>query len=105
MSDDERPPQVPDSREPDAAMIERARRKYGAVGAVVAGSMLGIDKILGRKPKEEEPAVWQASGEPGDIDNHGITIDVDDGTKVVSNPKAQRRTRRVAKRRANDSAN
>lgn len=85
----------------DAAMIERARRKYGAVGVVVAGSMLGIERMLGRKPREEEPAVWEASGEPGDIDNDGITIDVDDETQVVSNPKASRRTRRVVKRRPN----
>jgi hypothetical protein len=84
----------------DAAMIERARRKYGSVGAVVASSMLGIERVLGRKPKEEEPAV---SGEPGDIDNDGISIDVDDETRVVSHPKASRRTRRVVKRRPNDA--
>ncbi|MEY4223172.1 MAG: hypothetical protein RIS33_106 [Actinomycetota bacterium] len=87
----------------DAAMIERARRKYGSVGAVVASSMLGIERVLGRKPKEEEPAVWEASGEPGDIDNDGISIDVDDETRVVSHPKASRRTRRVVKRRPNDA--
>ena len=52
-------------------------------------------------PKEEEPAVWEASGEPGDIDSDGITIDVDDETQVVSNPTARRRTRRVVKRRPN----
>jgi len=48
----------PQPQNADAAMIERARRKYGAVGAVVASSMLGIDRVLGRKPKDEEPAVW-----------------------------------------------
>ena len=98
------PPERDDEPRPhnaDAAMIERARRKYGAAGAVVASSMLGIERMLGRKPKEEEPAVWEASGEPGDIDNDGITIDVDDETQVVSNPKASRRTRRVVKRRPN----
>ena len=98
------PPERDDEPQPqnaDAAMIERARRKYGAVGAVVASSMLGIERVLGRKPKEEEPAVWEASGEPGDIDNDGITIDVDDETQVVSNPTARRRTRRVVKRRPN----
>lgn len=81
----------PRPHDADAAMIERARRKYGAVGAVVASSMLGIERVLGRKPKEEEPAVWEASGEPGDIDNDGITIEVDDETQVVSRPKASRR--------------
>ena len=93
----------PRPHDPDTAMIERARRKYGAVGAVVASSMLGIERVLGRKPKEEEPAVWEASGEPGDIDNDGITIEVDDETQVVSRPKASRRTRRVVKRRPNDT--
>ena len=74
------------ARNPDHDMIERARRRYGAMGAVVASGMLGIDKILGRKPNEEIPAVWEASGEPGDIDKDGIAIDIDDSTQVRSNP-------------------
>lgn len=48
----------------DAQMIERARRRYGSLGAVVASGMLGIDKILGRRPKEEIPSVWEAWGNP-----------------------------------------
>lgn len=98
-SNDVERPVDPRPHNGEAAMIERARRKYGSVGAVVASSMLGIDRILGRKPKDEEPAVWEASGEPGDIDTDGITIDVDDETQVVTNPGARRRTRRVGKRR------
>lgn len=92
----------PDQSSPDAELIERARRKYGAIGAVVAGSMLGIERVLGRKPKEEEPAVWQASGEPGDIDADGITIEVDPETQVVAHPNSTRRTRRVRRRRSSD---
>ena len=83
----------------DAQMIERARRRYGSIGAVVASGMLGIDKILGRRPKEETPAVWEASGEPGDIDDDGIRIDLDDERTVESHPQA-RVGRRIRKRRS-----
>jgi hypothetical protein len=85
----------------EAQMIERARRRYGSVGAIVASGMLGIDKILGRRPKEELPAVWEAAGEPGDIDGDGIRIDIDDATAVESHPQRDAvRTRRIRKRRA-----
>lgn len=81
-------------------MIDRARKKYGSLGAIVAGGMLGIDKVLGRKPKEEIPAVWEASGEPGDIDNDGIDIDIDPNTSVTSHPRAtSARVRSVRRRR------
>ena len=84
----------------DAQMIERARRRYGSLGAVVASGMLGIDKILGRRPKEEIPSVWEASGEPGDIDGDGIRIDLDDETAIESHPNRDvAPTRRVRKRR------
>jgi hypothetical protein len=82
-------------------MIERARRRYGSIGAVVASGMLGIDKILGRRPKEEIPAVWEASGEPGDIDSDGVRIDLDDGTALESHPNRDAaQTRRIRKRRS-----
>ena len=85
----------------EAQMIERARRRYGSVGAVIASGMLGIDKILGRRPKEEIPSVWEASGEPGDIDGDGIRTDLDDDTAVESHPNRDAaRPRRVRKRRA-----
>lgn len=84
----------------EAQMIERARRRYGSLGAVVASGMLGIDKILGRRPKEEIPSVWEASGEPGDIDGDGIRIDLDDETAIESHPNRDAApTRRVRKRR------
>jgi hypothetical protein len=83
----------------DLHMMETARRRYGAVGAFVAGGMLGLDRILGRKVKEEAPVVWEAAGEPEDIDR-GMTIDIDDETSVVSTPNRARR-RNVRKRRNN----
>lgn len=85
----------------EAQMIDRARRRYGSVGAIVASGMLGIDKILGRRPKEEIPSIWEASGESGDIDGDGIRIDLDDDTALESHPNRDAaRPRRVRKRRA-----
>ena len=81
-------------------MMAAARRRYGAVGAMVAGGMLGLDRLLGRKPKEESPVVWEASGEPENIDR-GMTIDIDDETSVVSKPQESRR-RTVRRRRSTD---
>ena len=93
----------PGDKEPisdsDHAMLERARARHGAVGAMVFSAMLGVDKVLGRKPKDEGAVIWEASGEPEDIDADGITIDVDPDTKVVSHPEAAVGPRRVRKRR------
>jgi hypothetical protein len=90
-----------DSLPADAQFMETARRRYGAVGAFVAGGMLGLDRILGRRVKEEAPVVWEASGEPEDIDR-GMTIDIDDETSVVSAPHRARQ--RVIRRRRNNGS-
>ena len=102
MRDDERDDEpISPALSSDAQMIERARRRYGSVGAIVASGMLGVDKLLGRRPKEEIPSIWEASGEPGDIDGDGIRIDLDDDTAVESHPNRDAaRTRRIRKRRA-----
>lgn len=84
----------------DLAMMQRAKARHGVAGAIVAGGMLGLDKVLGRPAKEEIPVVWEASGEPLDIDNTGITVPVDSDREVHSNPGAAGRSdRRVVKRR------
>ena len=85
----------------DVRMMEAARRRYGAVGAFVAGGMLGLDRILGRRVKEDAPVVWEAAGEPEDIDR-GMTIDIDDETSVVSAPHRTRQ--RVIRRRRNSGS-
>jgi hypothetical protein len=82
----------------DAALIRRARERHGSLGAVVAGGMLGLEKVFERPAKEEVPAVWEAAGEPGDIDGDGIHVAVDDDRHVQSRP-ADAVTRRVVKRR------
>lgn len=83
----------------DADFVRRAQRKYGALGAIVASSMLGLDKLLGRKPKEEGAVIWEASGEPEDIDKDGITIRVDDSTTIHASSSLRGRGRHVRKRR------
>jgi len=100
-SDDSRLEGVGLTYSSEAQMIERARRRYGSVGAIIASGMLGVDKLLGRRPKEEIPSIWEASGEPGDIDGDGIRIDLDDDTALESHPNRDApRTRRIRKRRA-----
>jgi len=32
--------------------LDRARARHGTIGAVVFSAMLGVDKVLGRKPKD-----------------------------------------------------
>ena len=70
----------------DATMMAAARRRHGALGGVVAAGMLGIDKVLGRKPREEIPVVVDAPTEPVDIDADGITVPLDAHTDVISPP-------------------
>jgi hypothetical protein len=86
---------------PPSDMVSRAAQRYGVVGAMLAGSMVAFDRLLGRKPKEEAPVVFEASGEPGNIDDDGITLILDDNTTIMSPaPHARRqRSRRVRRRR------
>jgi hypothetical protein len=96
-SDDDRG----EPREAHNDMVRRAAQRYGTVGAMLAGSMVAFDRLLGRKPKEEAPVVFEASGEPENIDDDGITLILDDHTTIVSPPPfaRQQRSRRVRRRR------
>ncbi|CAB4539812.1 unannotated protein [freshwater metagenome] len=82
----------------ERAMMERAKARHGSLGAMVFSGMLGLEKLLGREPKEEGAVIWEASGEPEDIDADGISIDINDETQVVSHPNSQREPRRIRKR-------
>lgn len=84
----------------DHDLIKRAHSKYGAIGAIIAGGMLGIERMLGRKPKDEGSVIWEASGEPGDIDRDGISMEIDDTTTVVAHAPRGRAGRHVRKRRS-----
>lgn len=83
----------------DSEFVQRARTKYGAMGAIVASSMLGLDKLLGRKPKDDGAVVWEASGEPEDIDRDGISISIDETTTAHTSLRPHGRGRHVRKRR------
>jgi hypothetical protein len=72
--------------EPASDPVDTARRRHGTAGAILAAGMFGVDIALGRKPKEEVPVVVDASGEPTDIDQEGISIAIDADTHVVSPP-------------------
>lgn len=81
--------------------IATARRRHGSAGAIVAAGMLGIDQVLGRKPKEDAPIVIAASDQPTDIDTDGIVVPVDDVTEVVApaQPRSDPFARRPRRRR------
>ena len=87
------------ARSSDAEFVQRAHRKYGAMGAIVASSMLGLDKLLGRKPKDDGAVVWEASGEPEDIDKDGISIEIDETTTAHATVRPGSHGRHVRKRR------
>lgn len=98
--DRERPDEpMPPALSSDAEFLRRARNKYGAMGAIVASSMLGLDKLLGRKPKDDGAVVWEASGEPEDIDKDGISIHIDETTTAHASMSPRSRGRHVRKRR------
>ena len=86
-------------QETDAEFIRRAQNRYGALGAIVASSMLGWEKLLGRKPKDDGAVIWEASGEPEDIDKDGISIEIDESTTIHASSSFRSRGRHVRKRR------
>ena len=83
----------------DHDFVKRAHTKYGAIGAIVASGMLGLDRVLGRKPKDEGAVIWESAGEPGDIDREGISVEIDETTSVVAHLPRGRVGRHVRKRR------
>jgi hypothetical protein len=91
-----------DSDETAGNPVANARRRHGTAGAILAAGMLGIDIVLGRKPKEEVPVVVDAPTEPTDIDADGIRLEVDATTTVVApalpRTEPQRPSRRSRRR-------
>lgn len=86
-----------DSQDP---LVLRAAQRYGTVGAMLAGGMVVFDKLLGRKPKQEAAVVIEASSDPMDIDNDGITVELNDQLTVHS-PAPNKRigSARIVKKR------
>jgi len=86
-----------DSQDP---LVRRAAQRYGTVGAMLAGGMVVFDKLLGRKPKQEAAVVIEASSEPIDIDNDGITVELNDQLTVHSPaPNKRSGSSRIVKKR------
>ena len=56
--------------------IEAGRRKGGVMGAAMAGAMLAIQEIYEGPPKDDGAIEIEAPGEPGDIDEDGILVNV-----------------------------
>ena len=87
----------------DAALIARAKKRYGIGGAMLAGGMLGLDRMLTGKVKQDAPVEWEAAGEPLDIDRKGIDVPLEDERIVRSRPgpaaAAGATSRRVTRRR------
>lgn len=86
-----------DSQDP---LIRRAAQRYGTVGAMLAGGMVVFDKLLGRKPKQDAAVVIEASSDPIDIDNDGITVELNDQLTVHSPAPSKRSgSSRIVKKR------
>jgi len=78
------PVDVPIDISVEVDMVANARRRHGSLGAVMAAGMLGIDQVLGRKPREEAPIVVSSNSDPVDIDTDGIAVAVDEGVSVIA---------------------
>jgi hypothetical protein len=78
----------------DVDIVANAHRRHGALGAIVAAGMWGIDQALGRKPREEVPVVVSAPSDPLDIDTDGITVALDG--VAVTTPALPRTAPKVA---------
>ncbi|MEI6496810.1 MAG: hypothetical protein WCO88_09070 [Actinomycetota bacterium] len=83
--------------------VSSARRRHGAAGAIVAAGMLGLDQVLGRKPKQEAPIVVAANSDPVDIDRDGIEVVVEEGFSVVSKPLPRAEAEPTRRRSAGSS--
>jgi hypothetical protein len=83
----------------DDQLVRRAAQRYGTVGAMLAGGMVVFDKLLGRKPKQEAAVVIEASSEPEDIEQDGITVAINDNITVYSPAPDKRNRARVVKKR------
>jgi hypothetical protein len=96
----------PEQGDDTRAIIETARRRHGTLGAAIAAGMLGLDKVLGRKPREEAPVVMAAPSDPVDVDRDGIVVPVDDEFTVIApaqprpDPYGPRRRSRRSRRRS-----
>jgi len=70
----------------DHTTVRRTRARYGVLGAPMAGAMLALRDIL-EKPKDDAAVVVEASSDPVDLDEHGITVPLDQGLAAKAPPQ------------------
>lgn len=62
-----------------APLPPSTRNRHGVAGAMLAGAMIAIRDIL-ETPKDDDAVIIEASSEPEDIDNEGMSFVVDPNT-------------------------
>jgi hypothetical protein len=60
------------------SMMRRARSKGGGGGAILAGAMIGLRDALEGPKKDQIAIVVDAPTEPIDLDEHGISVNIED---------------------------
>jgi hypothetical protein len=87
MTEDEAPDDVQldvEAVEPaPSSPVQRAKKRYGIAGGMLAGAMVAIRDIL-EPPKDDQVVTVEASSEPGDIDADGIVVPLDDDRQAVA---------------------
>ena len=69
---------------------------------MLAGGLVAIENLLGRKPREDTAEIRESTSEPEDIDRHGITMLLNDQTEAHSPAPAEREgAKRLVVRRRN----
>lgn len=91
----------PEPSEQDEIKPSSPVRKRGVAAAMLAGGLVAIENLLGRKPRQDAAEIRESAGEPGDIYKDGITVALDESTTVHSPPPSKRssETTRIVQKR------
>lgn len=66
------------------------KRNYGTGAAMIAAAGLAIEELLNGKKDDQPVVVVNASGQPPNLDDHGLDLTAADGTHVMT-PALERR--------------
>ena len=66
------------------------RKKRGVASSMLAGGLVAIENLLGRKPREDVAEIRESAKDEEDIDRHGITMHLDDQISAHSPAPAAR---------------
>ncbi len=82
------------------------RKKRGLGSTMIASGLIAIENMLRGKTREEVAEIREAAGTPGNIDRHGITVELDEGTTAHSPaPMARGGAKRLVVRRRTRQGN